>query len=133
MVINVDVAPPPPPPLTIDLKVDPIDFVNNGITTVSGTVNSSVPANGHFAVQVRQKAGRVFITGYNYIYFNTTDGVARWTMQVPGDIGPFLPGKATVSVTEGYGCSYYDLCSGYSECTQIPEVSTTVRLQRAKK
>jgi hypothetical protein len=127
------VAPPPPPPLTIDLKVDEVNFVNNGITTVSGTVNSSVPANGHFAVQVRQKAGRVFITGYNYIYFNTTDGVARWTMQVPGDIGPFLPGKATVSITEGYGCSYYDLCSGYSECTQIPEVSTTVRLQRAKK
>jgi hypothetical protein len=133
LVINVDVAPPPPPPLTIDIKVDPIDFVNNGITTVSGTVNSSVPANGYFNVQVRQKAGRVFITGYSSISFNTTDGVARWTMEIPGDIGLFLPGKATVRVTEGYGCSYYDLCSGYSQCAQIPEVSTTVHLRNEKK
>ena len=122
LVFSVDVA---PPPLTIDLKVDPINFVNNGITTVSGTVNSSVPVDAYVSVQVRQKAGRVFITGYNNTYVYTADGVAHWTMQVPGDIGPFLPGKATVRAI-AQGCSYGG-CGGGS-CAETPEVAETVRL-----
>jgi hypothetical protein len=131
MVFTVDVAPPPPPPLTIDLKVDPVNFVNNGITTVSGTVNSSEPVDAYVSVQVRQKAGRVFITGYNDMYVYTADGVAHWTMQVPGDIGPFLPGKVTVRAIAS-GCTYRE-CSDYGECAESPEVSTAVRLQRAKR
>jgi hypothetical protein len=122
LVFTVDVA---PPPLTIDLKVDPINFVNNGITTVSGTVNSSVPVDAYVSVQVRQKAGRVFITGYNNTYVYAADGVAHWTMQVPGDIGPFLPGKATVRAI-AQGCSYGG-CGGGS-CAETPEVAETVRL-----
>jgi len=113
-------------PLTIDLKVDPINFVNNGITTVSGTVNSSVPVDAYVSVQVRQKAGRVFITGYNNTYVYAADGVAHWTMQVPGDIGPFLPGKATVRAI-AQGCSYGG-CGGGS-CAETPEVAETVQLK----
>ena len=110
LVFNVDVAPPPPPPLTIDLQVDPVNFVNNGITTVSGTVNSSAPLDyGYVYVQVRQKAGRVFITGYNNIYIYPADGVARWTVQVSGDIGPFKAGKVTVRAY-AYGCTYGGGC-----------------------
>jgi hypothetical protein len=131
LVFNVDVAPPPPPPLTIELKVDEVNFVNNGITTVSGTVNSSAPLDyAYVQVQVRQKAGRVFITGYNYTYVYSADG--RWTMEVPGDIGPFLPGKATIRA-QAEGCTYYDRCGYYNDCAVSPELSTTVRLQRAKK
>ena len=127
LVFSVDVAPPPPPPLTFDLKVDEVNFVNNGITTVSGTVNSSVPMNGNVSVQVRQKAGRVFITGYNNIY---TDGVTRWTVQVSGDIGLFKAGKATVRAY-AQGCTY-DQCGNYYECAGTPEVFTNVRLQNSK-
>jgi hypothetical protein len=133
LVFNVDVAPPPPPPLTIDLQIDPVNFVNNGITTVSGTVNSSAPLNyGYVDIQVRQKAGRVFITGSgsSSIYIDPADGVARWTVQVSGDIGLFKAGKVTVR-TNGYGCTYYDRC-GDGECAQTPEVFTTVRLQNSK-
>jgi hypothetical protein len=128
LVFSVDVAPPPPPPLTFDLQIDPIGFVNNGITTVSGTVNSSAPLGyGYFSVQVRQKAGRVFITGYNSIY---TDGVTPWTVQVSGDIGPFKPGKVEVRAF-AYGCTY-DQC-GNNECVQTPAVSTEVQLKPQKK
>jgi hypothetical protein len=131
LVFSVDVAPPLPPPLTIDLQVDPVNFVNNGITTVSGTVNSSAPLKYVIIyIQVRQKAGRLFITGYNDIYIDPADGVAHWTTQVSGDIGPFLPGKATVRAI-AQGCTYREC--GSSECAQTSEVSTTVRLQRAKK
>jgi len=129
LVFSVDVAPPPPPPLTIDLQVDPVNFVNNGITTVSGTVNSSAPLGyGYIDVQVRQKAGRVFITGYNSI---NTDGVTPWTMQVSGDIGKFLPGKVTVRAY-AYGCNYGE-CGYYYECASTPEVSTEVQIKNQKK
>ena len=132
LVFSVDVAPPPPPPLTIDLQVDPVNFVNNGITTVSGTVNSSAPLDfGYVSVQVRQKAGRVFITGYNNTYVYAADG--RWTVQVSGDIGPFKAGKVTVrAIAEG--CTSYASCpgGGGGQCVQSPEVSTTVRLQNSK-
>jgi hypothetical protein len=133
LVFNVDVAPPPPPPLTIDLQVDPVNFVNNGITTVSGTMNSSAPLDyGYVDIQVRQKAGRVFITGYgsSSIYIDPADGVARWTVQVSGDIGLFKAGKVTVR-TDGYGCTYGGGCD-YGICANAPEVSTTVRLQNSK-
>jgi len=133
LVFNVDVAPPPPPPLTIDLQVDPVNFVNNGITTVSGTMNSSAPLNyGYVQVQVRQKAGRVFITGYNNTSIYTIDGVSRWTVQVSGDIGLFKAGKVTVrAIAEG--CTSYESCpGGGGQCVQTPELSTTVRLQNSK-
>jgi hypothetical protein len=134
LVFSVDVAPPPPPPLTIDLQVDPVNFVNNGITTVSGTVNSSAPLDyGYVSVQVRQKAGRVFITGYNNTSIYTADGVARWTVKVSGDIGPFKAGKVTVrAIAEG--CTSYASCpgGGGGQCVQTPEVSTNVRLQNSK-
>jgi hypothetical protein len=134
LVFNVDVAPPPPPPLTIDLQIDPVNFVNNGITTVSGTVNSSAPLNyGYVDIQVRQKAGRVFITGYgsSSIYIDPADGVARWTVQVSGDIGLFKAGKVTVSTRNAYGCTYGGGCD-YDICANAPAVSTNVRLQNSK-
>ena len=134
LVFSVDVAPPPPPPLTIDLQVDPVNFVNNGITTVSGTMNSSAPLDyGYVEIQVRQKAGRVFITGYgsSSIYIDPADGVARWTVQVSGDIGPFKAGKVTVSTGYAYGCTYGGACD-YGICANAPAVSTTVRLQNSK-
>jgi hypothetical protein len=98
---------------------------------VSGTVNSSEPVDAYISVQVRQKAGRIFITGYGDTYIYAPDGVGYWTMEIPGDIGLFLPGKATVrAIAEG--CTYRECSYGY-ECAESPEVSTTVRLQRAKK
>ncbi len=125
LVFNVDVA---PPPFTIDLQVDPIGFVKNGITTVSGTLNCSTPGYASIQIQVRQKAGRVFITGYGYAYPNC-DGATHWTMQIPGDIGPFLPGKVDVrAIAQGYS---YSGCSG--EYFETPEVSTEVRLTPQKK
>ena len=128
LVFSVDVAPIPPPPLTFDLEIDPIGFVKNGITTVSGTVNSSAPLGyGYVSVEVRQKAGRVFITGYSSIY---TDGVTPWTVQVSGDIGPFKPGKVEVRAY-AYGCTY-DQC-GNNECVQTPAVSAEVKLKKQKK
>ena len=124
LVFNVDVA---PPPFTLDLTIDSVGFVKDGITTVSGTLTSSEPASAYVYVEVRQKAGRVFITGYGYTYL-AGDGATPWTIQVPGDIGPFLPGKVTVrSIAEGYS---YSVCGGYFV---TPEVSTEIRLTPQKK
>ena len=124
LVFNVDVA---PPPFTLDLTIDSVGFVKDGITTVSGTLTSSEPASAYVYVEVRQKAGRVFITGYGYTYL-AGDGATPWTIQVPGDIGPFLPGKVTVrSIAEGYS---YSVCGGYFV---TPEVSTEIRLTPHKK
>jgi len=127
LVFSVDVA---PPPLTIDLTINSAGFVDKkaGVTTISGMLTSSEPASAYVYVQVRQKAGRVFITGHGYTYLNC-DGATPWTMQVAGDIGP--PGKVTVrAYAQGYSYSGLGCGGGYFE---TPAVSTEVQLKPQKK
>jgi hypothetical protein len=129
LVFSVDVA---PPPLTIDLTIDSNGLVDKkaGVTTISGMLTSSEPASAYVYVEVRQKAGRAFITGYGYAYLNG-DGATPCTMQVAGDAGPFKPGKVDVrAYAQGYSYSGSGCGAGYFE---TPAVSTKVHLKNQKK
>lgn len=94
--ITVDVGPPAP---VVDVTVDPAGIFNkSGSATVSGTVTCNGDAEfTSIDVQLRQRAGRVFIDGFGSTQF-TCDGTTRpWSVEVVGN-GLFKGGKATATV-----------------------------------
>ena len=59
--LNLSVTPPP----VLHLTVDPIGTINasTGMVTVSGTLSCSLPADVQMYGDVRQRAGRQYISG----------------------------------------------------------------------
>ena len=127
LVFSVDVA---SPPLSINLTLNASGLTDKaGVATISGVLTCSQPAYAAVAVQARQKAGRVFITGESSTYFDC-DGATPWQVQVYGDIGSFFPGKVSVrSIAQG--CSDGYVC-GYNNCVETPEVDKTVQLKTSQ-
>jgi hypothetical protein len=92
LTITVDEAPPPP---SIDVTVDSGTFTQSGAATVSGTVVCDPGAFGFVQVQLRQRAGRVFIDGFGSTDLICDGTVQPWTVEVVGN-GLFKGGAATV-------------------------------------
>ena len=105
--------------------VNPVGSFNShtGVATISGSVTCT---GGDFVIletDLRQKVGRVAITG-----FGTTelpcDGTYRWSIDVLGDNGRFGGGKvATVDVS--FACGTVFCSNGFT--------TQTVSLKSAKK
>jgi hypothetical protein len=113
LVFNVDEAPPPP---EIEIAIDPTASANRktGTVTVTGTADC---ANGDYVYiygEIRQRAGRQYITGYFETWIDGCSQGMTWTAEGQAD-GVFAGGKATV---EAYGetCNEYD-CA-YDEATR---------------
>ena len=94
--LTVDVAPPPP---VIEVTVDPVGQFDSrtGSATVSGTVTCTGDSNpGFLDVQLRQRAGRVIISGSGGTGFACDGTTQEWTIEIFGDNGLFKGGRAEV-------------------------------------
>jgi hypothetical protein len=120
--ISVDNAPPPP---DLSVSVDPVGSFNShtGVATISGSVTCT---GGDFVVletDLRQKVGRVAITGFGTAAL-PCDGTYRWSIDVLGDNGRFGGGKvATVDIS--FACGAVFCSEGFT--------TQTVSLKSAKK
>lgn len=96
LVFTMDVA---PPPLEFDVTVDQSGSVDpkTGTAMLSGTVTCSRPAFVELFGNLRQRAGRVIIQGF-FGTFLECDGTTLWSVEVPGENGLFVGGKASVSM-----------------------------------
>jgi hypothetical protein len=120
LVLSVDVAPPPP---TVDVTVDPRGEFDShtGAATVHGTVTCTGAAEfTEIGVELRQRAGRVIITGSGFTSFPCDGTTHRWTVEVFGQNGLFKGGKAD-SLTFATACRPFE-CGTDSE-------QVTVRLK----
>jgi hypothetical protein len=114
-----------PPPLEIAVTVNPTGTFNpqTSVATISGTITCSQPAS--FAAlfgELRQRAGRVFITGFFDVFLEQCSGETAWMATVEGN-GLFRGGSASASVS-AFACSEFD-------CAQA-QTTQTVRLRGSK-
>ena len=106
-------------PNEVSISIDPTGSVDRaGHVTVTGTVTCSQPALIGLSADMRQRAGRQYITGFA----NTTvwcDGATAWTATTTFEDGVFVGGRATAHVMT------FDAGS-------IVEATSEVRLRRAQ-
>lgn len=106
-----------PQPNEVSISIDSTGSVNRaGHVTVSGTLTCSQPAFIGLSADLRQRAGRRYLTAYA----NTAvwcDGVTAWTATTTFEDGVFVAGRATVHVMT------FDAGS-------IVEASSEIRLRR---
>jgi hypothetical protein len=116
--IVVDEAPPPP---AIDVTVNSTGtFTASGSATVSGTVVCDESADFAFInVQLRQRAGRVFIDGSGGTDVFCDGTVQPWTVEVSGN-GLYKGGSATATV--------FAIACNASGCSQDSE-ERSIKLQ----
>lgn len=112
LTITVDEAPPPP---AIDVTIDPIGtFTKAGSATVSGTVVCDAGAEFAFVdVQLRQRAGRVFIDGFGGTEVFCDGTLQSWTAEVVGN-GLYKGGQATATVFAG-ACNAFTCGEDFEE------------------
>ena len=103
LTIVVDEAPPPP---SIDVTINASGtFTKSGSATVSGTVVCDASADFAFLeVQLRQRAGRVFIDGFGFTEVLCDGTVQPWTAAISGN-GLYKGGQATATVFAS-ACSF---------------------------
>jgi hypothetical protein len=91
LVFRVDVSP------ELGLTIDPTGSVNaaTGEVTISGSITCAEPVSGALDVFIRQRIGRVFLTGSFFTLFEC-DGVTSWQAQVVADNGLFVGGRVQV-------------------------------------
>ena len=105
--IVVDQAPPPP---EVEVTVNPVGTFNSstGSATISGTVTCTGDADFTFIdVEVRQRVGRLVISGFGSTEF-ACDGTAHsWSVEVFPSNGLFKGGQ-TVTVTFAVACGIFE-------------------------
>jgi hypothetical protein len=117
LTIAVDEAPPPP---AIDVTVDSGTFTKSGSATVTGTVVCDADAEFAFIeVQLRQRAGRVFIDGSGGTDVLCDGTVQPWTAEVFGN-GVYKGGGATATV-------FATACNAFSCGSDFEERSVKLR------
>ena len=111
LTIVVDEAPPPP---TLDVTINPTGtFTKSGSATVSGTVLCD---GGDFAfvdVQLRQRAGRVFIDGFGGVDVACDGTLQPWTVEVIGN-GLYKGGKA-LAFAFAFSCNAFTCAEDFAE------------------
>ena len=118
--LTVDAAPPPP---LVDVTVDPVGRFDSrtGSATISGTVTCTGEAEfTSIEVELRQRAGRVIITGFGSTGFVCDGTTQEWSVEVFGQNGLFKGGRAA-SLTFAIACGPIECGADFEE--------TTVRLR----
>lgn len=130
LAISVDILPPPP---EIGLTLDPIGSVHrDGHVTLTGTLTCSSPTAVDLFASLRQRAGRLYITGDGGAFVMCEDEL-EWELTTQFESGIFTGGKATVDLSafaEGpivEGAST-DATSG----SGFAELTGTIRLRRVR-
>jgi hypothetical protein len=82
----------------LGLTISPTGSVNakTGEATISGTITCAEPVSGTVDGFIRQRAGRVFLDGGFFTFFEC-DGVTSWEVQVVADNGLFKGGSVEVT------------------------------------
>lgn len=114
--ITVDSAPPPP---EVDLTVNPVASFDakTGSATVRGTVTCIGNAFDTFIdVDMRQRVGRLLITGFGETGFSCDGTTQAWSVEVFPDNGLFKGGQAA-TVTFGIACGLIDCGADVEEAT----------------
>lgn len=112
-------------PAMIDVTLDPQGRFDphTGVARVVGTITCL--ATGHTTIRgvLRQRVGRLTVSGSFVLGVPTCDGTPRpWTADVPGENGRFAGGRATARV-DAEGCPDAVTC--------LPDVAEgTIRLTR---
>jgi hypothetical protein len=114
-----------PPALELELRVDSVGYVNQGIPTVSGSLTCNVETQFPFLFgNLKERAGRQFIQGFfNVSLDSCTPASVNWSARVEDVTGVFVGGKAAVSAT-GVVCDSFT-------CIE-DSVDTTIRLSGKK-
>ena len=114
-----------PPPLEIAVSVNSTGTFNpqTGEATISGTITCSQPAAfAGLSGELRQRVGRIFITGSFDVFLEQCSGETPWIATAAGT-GLFRGGPATANVF-AFACTEFDCAA--TQTTQ------TVRLRGSK-
>jgi hypothetical protein len=116
--VSLDVA---PAPYQLGATIAGVGSVNlrTGVATIRGTVSCNQPGLVELSGRVRQRAGRVFVTGF-FSSFPECSGETAWEATVESDDGPFVAGSVQVNAV-AWGCVI-------DECAEAT-ASKTVRLR----
>jgi hypothetical protein len=127
LVFNLLEAPPPPPVLTLDVELSSVGRVDpkTGVATVHGTVLCSRPVFVQLFGALKQKLGRVFISG-SFSDGISCEGQNNWSADVVGENGLFTGGRAEAFVQafafdEEEDDSAFDEDSGIIRLTGSPK------------
>lgn len=114
--ISIEEAPPPP---VVDATVDPVGHFNSstGSATITGTVTCTGEIEfSELDVDLRQRVGRVVISGFGITDFPCDGATHEWSVEVFGQNGLFKGGKAA-AVTVAFACSVFDCGTAFIEST----------------
>jgi uncharacterized protein DUF6299 len=114
--ISFDELPPPP---VVEITVDPVGHFDSrtGTATVSGTVTCTGEAQfTELDVDLRQRVGRVVISGFGITDFACDGATHAWSVEVFGQNGLFKGGKAA-AVTVAFACGVFDCGTAIAEAT----------------
>jgi hypothetical protein len=113
--ITIDLAPPPP---TVDVTVDPVgQFTSSGSAIISGTVTCEGDAEfTSLEVELRQRVGRLIITGFGATDFACDGTTQPWSLEVFGQNGIFKGGRS-VALTFAIACGAIDCGVDVEEAT----------------
>jgi hypothetical protein len=113
-----------PTPLEIAVTVNPTGTFDpaTGVATISGTITCSQPSFAALFGELRQRVGRIFISGSFDASFEQCSGQTPWMATVQGT-GVFRGGSATASVF-AFACTEFD-------CAEA-QTTQTVRLRASK-
>jgi hypothetical protein len=102
--LQISIASAPPPP-SLSATIDPVGHFNarTGVATISGTVTCSGGDFVDLEVDLRQKVGRVYITGAGFTELSC-DGTSAWSVDVQGQNGTFAGGKVA-AVALSFSCN----------------------------
>jgi hypothetical protein len=112
--ISVDTAPPPP---DLSVTVDPVGSFNShtGVATISGSVTCTGGDFVDLETDLRQKVGRVAITGFAIAEL-PCGGTYPWSIDVSGDNGRFGGGKVA-TVEFSFACGAVFCTNGFTTQT----------------
>ena len=114
--LNITIDLVPPPPSIDELTIDHVaHFTKAGSAIVSGTVVCNGQADfSTLDVELRQRVGRIYITGFGETSFPCDGSAYHWSVEVFADNGLFKGGKAaTVSVA--FACGPFFCGDGFAE------------------
>ena len=116
LAVSIEELPPPP---TVDITVDPTGTFDShsGSATISGTVTCSGETELTFIdVELRQRAGRVIISGFGSTDFACDGATHEWSVDVIGQNGLFKGGKSA-AVVFGVACGVFDCTESFQEAS----------------
>jgi hypothetical protein len=114
--ISIEEAPPPP---EVEMTVDPVGHFDSqtGTATITGTITCSGDTEFTFIdVQLRQRVGRLIVSGFGSTEFACDGTTHDWSVEVIGDNGVFKGGK-TATVVFGVACGAFDCGEASVEST----------------